>query len=42
MKENLLIIIIRMNNDWGLLLKFQEVLGCGDVPLVYAKAPQAY
>ena len=42
MKENLLIIIIRMNNDWGLLLKFQEVLGCGDVPLVGAKAPQAY
>ncbi len=42
MKGNLLITIIRKNNDWGLLLKFQEVLGCGDLPLVGAKAPQAY
>ena len=39
MKENLLITIIRKNNDLGLLLKFREVLGCGDVPLLGAKAP---
>ena len=42
MKENLLITIIRKNNDLGLLLKFREVLGCGDDHLVCAKALQAY